>query len=90
MDPDTTFLMNATMKRDARSVQLAVMATPSTSLVEAAAEARRLQRTATASIARATDLLRALRQENAAAASYPGDVLLRPLVHRVGPRPTAP
>ncbi len=58
--------MNATMQR-ASSVQLAVMATPSTSLAEAVAEGRRLQRTATASIARATHRLRALRVEAAAA-----------------------
>ena len=50
-----------------RSVQLAVMETPSTSLADALAEARRLQRTATASIARATDQLRALRLESAGA-----------------------
>jgi hypothetical protein len=61
--------MNGTMQRDARSVQLAVMATPSTSLAETVAEARRLQRTATASIARATDFLRAMRRESAAASS---------------------
>ena len=59
--------MNRSMQRDERSVQLAVMATPSTSLGEAVAEARRLQRTATASIARATGLLRALRTEAAPA-----------------------
>ena len=61
--------MNRSMQRNGRSVQLAVMATPSTSLAEAAAEARRLQRTATASIARATDLLRALRTEAATASA---------------------
>lgn len=59
--------MNGSMQRSGRSVQLAVMATPSTSLAEAVVEARRLQRTATATIARATYLLRALRREAAAA-----------------------
>lgn len=58
--------MNKTMQR-ASSVQLAVITTPSVSLADAVAEARRLQRTATASIARATGRLRALRLEHAAA-----------------------
>jgi len=46
--------MDRTTQPNTGSVQLAVMATPSTSLAEAAAGARRLQRTATASIVRAT------------------------------------
>ena len=50
-------------------MQLAVMAAPSTSLTEAVAEARRLQRTATATIARATGVLRALRTEAATASA---------------------
>jgi hypothetical protein len=50
-----------------RSVQLTVMATPSASLADALAEARRLERTATASIARPTDQLGALRLESAGA-----------------------
>ena len=61
--------MNGSMQRSGRSVQLAVMAAPSTSVTEAAAEARRLQRTATATIARATALLRALRAEAATASA---------------------
>ena len=63
----TVLPMNGSMQRNGRSVQIAVMATPSTSLAEAVAEARRLRRTATATIARATDLLRALRTEAAPA-----------------------
>ena len=66
--------MNRTTQR-ASSVQLAVIATPSTSLAEAVAEARRLQRTATASIARATARLRSLRIEGAAAGTYYRTVL---------------
>ena len=61
--------MNGSMQRNGRSVQLAVMATPSTSLSEAVAEARRIQRTATATISRATDMLRALRTEAAPASA---------------------
>ena len=61
--------MNGSMQRSGRSVQLAVMAAPSTSLTEAVAEARRLQRTATATIARATGLLRALHTEAATASA---------------------
>lgn len=59
--------MERTMQPEQRSVQMAVMATPSASLADAVAEARRLQRTARASIARATDQLRALRMETAGA-----------------------
>jgi hypothetical protein len=61
-----TLSMNGMTQPDARSVQLKVMAAPSTSLAEAVAEARRLQRTATASIAHAVEQLRTLRAQTAA------------------------
>ncbi len=59
--------MDRTTQPNTGTVQLAVMATPSTSLAEAVAEARRLHRTATASIVRATAQLRSLRLEGRAA-----------------------
>jgi hypothetical protein len=44
--------MSGTMSRVARSVQLAVMATPTTTIVEAVAEARRRHGTAAARVRR--------------------------------------